>query len=385
MERHLDAARDLERIEEWDKASDQLSIHVRSRKSDRIIALSHEANEHLRANRSRQALIRFRAIGNTDGIFQSFKQLGNDELAVEYYLHTIDTDYSLQYLHDRAEELTISKKLLKSATNASIHAVRRYWIQNHDMVFTVELCRICLHRNRMHMIEIVDKYLSTLPHGIHDYKSYPHELLLLTLEARSYNVLVEMVGIIVNHREKFSEDFYNFVEKVRETGETEKDNVLLACYWHAYDRELFEENLKSIEIDERNFELFARSSSFYRKAAEHLISKPKPSKKEMQRAARICRDQRDYEYAGRIYERADNIKSAGKMYREAGLYRDALRCYQGTGDEPGAARTFEEMEDFESARKIWEKLGRIRDLSRIEKTLKRKQRDESEASQRELF
>ena len=324
-------------------------------------------------------------IGNADGVYQSLIQLRNDDLAFRYYLFAKDTYHGLQYLHNRGDGLDVSTEALKTATEDSAYFVRGNMPDAVDMKMVIELCMTYLHRKAAQIVEIVDSYLGSLRHDVYYYKKYPGELFLLALKARSYNVLVKMIGVIDSHYMHFPDEFIDFIEKVKETGERENDDCLLACYAYSYDDDLFEDTLKSIELNERNFELFTRSRVFYRKAVDYLVAKSQPSIKDKQRAGRICRDNGDYEDAARFYEQIDNMKSAGKMYRDAGLYRDALRCYEKIGDDPGAARTFEAMEDYKSAMQIWEKLGRAKDMHRIEKKLIRGRGDESEASQLELF
>jgi hypothetical protein len=51
------------------------------------------------------------------------------------------------------------------------------------------------------------------------------------------------------------------------------------------------------------------------------------------------------------------------------MYAEALRCYSDHGNQLGMARVLEKMKEWEKALDIWRRLGRTRDVARLQKKM----------------
>ena len=200
-------------------------------------------------------------------------------------------------------------------------------------------------------------------------------MLDLVMETRSYNSVFRMV--INSHflLDYLEEAELKFFERVKQEGESRKDPNLLVCYSYLFDTENYEKHLERVNMDRWNYELFTRSRSHYGEAVEFLLKEKQTVKDAVERAARTCRINDDYPWAARIYEQTGDLKSAAKHYRDAKMLEEAMRCFRTLGDEPNIARIYERMGNLDKAEEIWRKMGRKRDVARVQKKMLRKEQE----------
>ncbi len=165
---------------------------------------------------------------------------------------------------------------------------------------------------------------------------------------------------------------------MKETAERERDDNLLACYYHVNDPAACLRLLGKLSLDRWNYRLFSGYLARYQEAVAFLMQDPPPVANAVKTAAMICRSNDDYRGAGRIYEQAGDIKLAARQYRDGDSLEDALRCYRAVNDEPNIARVYEKMGRLNEALAIWQKRGRKRDIERVRKNIRRQQAEESQ-------
>ena len=375
--KHYEAVLELEKTElpdKWNIITRELTEYLGTgRRYDRNLAnrLFNEAERMLKEESLDSALARYKAINYEEGIYETFLKLKRDNKALEYLLDNSMEEFAGKYVEERGDDLTISLGLLEYLTKANNRYAEWYMDNPMEADIIIRLCLIRLQKHREETKPIVERFLSSVRFFYTFEERIPDSLLDLIIYAKSYNTIFRMAEALSFRISAggLAEKSRMFFERLKETGEVEGDNNLLAGYYYLFDREKYEEILSRLTLTGQNFELFSESRAHYRKAVDYILAKERPTKKNIEMAATICRINDDYAGAGLVYERSGILKSAGKYYKEGGKYEDAIRCYREIGDEANVARVYERMIDFQKAIEIWENLGRMTDVSRVKKKL----------------
>ncbi len=375
MGKHYEAALEIEKTElpdKWNMITMELTEYVGTgRRYDRNLAnrLFNEAEKMVKEESLDSALARYKTINYEEGIYEIFLKLKRDDAALEYLLDNSMEEFAGKYIDERGNDLNISLRLLKYFTEANNEYTEWYMDDPVEADIIIRLCLIRLKKHREETIPIVERFLSSIRFFYAFEERIPDPLLDLIIQAKSYNTIFRISEALRFRLDRLAEKSRKFFERVKQTGEVEGDNNLLACYYYLFDKEKYEEILSLLKLTDQNFELFSESRSHYKKAVEYLLAKERPTKKNIEMAAAICRINDDYAGAGLVYERSGILKSAGKSYKEGGKYEDAIRCYREIGDAANVARVYERMGDFQKAIEIWEDLGRMKDVIRVQKKL----------------
>jgi len=392
MGEHYKAAVEMEKrgtaeILPW--VTGELLLYVGFRSSynqDRADKLFTEAEDMMEKEDFNGALARWQAINYQEGIYQAFLRLCRDDEALEYLLDNSMEDYAIDYIEQRGDNLDISVELLKRLTaNISIEWYMEDLFLELDVI--ARLCLFALQKQKEEILSLVEVFLSSIPIRYNNEKKVPDSILDLALSVKNYNticIIAQSLRYLVSSG-GISERAGNFFERVKQRGESEQDNTLLACYYFLFDSEKFEEYLNLLTITDQNIELFCESSVHYRKAVEHLLAVERPGKGAVEKAVEICRMNDDFSRAAEVHERFGNLKAAGKDYSRAQKYKDALRCYREIGDRANIARVYERMKDFQKAIDIWEELGRKRDVLRVQKKWHKEKHKDDDSAQLDLF
>jgi tetratricopeptide (TPR) repeat protein len=227
-------------------------------------------------------------------------------------------------------------------------------------------------------LSFINKFISSFENYFFSFEDrIPDSLFDLVLESKQYNAVFQIISSNMNVRNMLPEKIEKFLDSVKMAAEELNDENFYASYYFFHDREKYESVIERLEMTDRNFEVFTKSSFQYHRAADYMFREGK-----IERAARVCRSHKDFNMAASIYEKAGDFKAAGKDYRDAKNYSDALRCFQKINDERSIARVYERMKEYRSAIDIWKRLDRPREIMRIEKKMKK---EEAKREQLNLF
>jgi tetratricopeptide (TPR) repeat protein len=388
MGENLEAVRELEELEfpdKWERILELLDKHLKPRwfmDPHRAEALTREADSLLKQGKTQTALVRFRALGDEEGIYAAFRKMKSDEEALRYYLDKGMVNWAEDYVDDRGEDISVSDGLLTYLCEKT-EAEGDWYLSSEGK------CRLALDLFVRRMKEAPEKtrplltrVLGSIDHYMLFDEDLSEEIFQLYLESRHPNALADLAGAYLYLRDRLPETVGRFFEKLRELAREEGDRELLACALQLLDPEGCSTILEELPAGPDNYRLFARQQELYRKAVEFLLSGQNLSERALRDAAWICRINDDWEGAARVEELRGDLKQAGKHYLQAVNYEEALRCYRQAGDVPGEARVHERMEDYQGALEIWQGLRRKRDVERVRKKL---ERSRSERGQLDLF
>lgn len=391
---HLKAAREMETLEfpgKEERLQTLLYNHIRrgwGYDQGTAQELAREGEEYLRRGEARPALRRFRALGYTDGILRALQSLKDDTEALSLLLEEGEVKDAQRYIEARGQELEVPIGVLE-------RLVSRYersgcwYVPEEDMPILIRLFGQSLSRQREATLPLLRRLFSLHQPYFNFNEEYPEKRFRLLLEAKNYNAIFEILYPHEYRIGKLPPFLPPFLEKLEKIAKESGDAALLACAAYLRDREAFDALVAGLPVDDCNYKLIGGSRLHYRRAVGWLQDRSQLSPDELEKAAFICRINRDFALAASIYERHGKLADAGKHYRDAGLFQQALACYRKLGDEPNQARVYERLGDWDKALEIWKRRGRTRDVQRV---LKRKPqakpkhaRTTGAEAQRELF
>jgi len=384
----LAAAREIEGLELPEKRERILELlgkYLRPRwfmDQQRAEVLDKEAVSLLRKGKPQEALLRFLALGDEEGIYTAFIRMKSDEEALRYFLDRGMVEWAEDYVDDRGEDISVSEGLLSYLCEKAEAESNWYLSTEGKSRLTLDLIARRMKEAPEQTLPLLRRFLANLDHYLLLDEDLPEEIFQLYLESRHPNALADLAGAYLYLRDRLPETVERFFEKLRELAREEGDRELLACALQLLDPEGCSTILEELPAGPDNYRLFARQQELYRKAVEFLLSGQNLSERALRDAAWICRINDDWEGAARVEELRGDLKQAGKHYLQAVNYEEALRCYRQAGDVPGEARVHERMEDYQGALEIWQGLRRKRDVERVRKKL---ERSRSERGQLDLF
>ena len=345
----------------WLRVTESLEGHLDSYESyrDPETKLIKEANALFESGSYDSAIARYKAVGYSHRICDAYLMLDRNEEALEYFLGSGMYDDANRYL-DGKKDITVSDDFISAIAKGFSERHRLHFESQGGLEVITKLFKFRLEEKRdekvLHLInEFLSSFLFLLFHD-----DIPRSVLELILEAKNYNVILELLKARRHMTEKEAVALEAFVIAIEEKAKKEKDEDLLACCMFLKDRTKFEYTLEKLNVTEWNYTLFEQTEKQYQRAVDYLTRA-----RRIEDAARICRQYRNYGLSGQVYEGVGNYASAAKDYRDGGLYVDALRCYGEIGDERGFARVYERMNEFNKAIAIWEKLGKTREVNRV--------------------
>jgi tetratricopeptide (TPR) repeat protein len=234
-----------------------------------------------------------------------------------------------------------------------------------DLLLRV-FCGCLATRRDPGLLEQARRFLDSLQHTIGFEQEIGGAFLDLVAAAGHYNLLADMLnmrrGLSGSSRKALATSAAN----IRRKAEALLDDNLMACALLAEDEADLDEFLERLKLSAHNSKLFAHSRRHYRKAVEELQRLQQPEE-----AAYVCRRHGDLLLAARVLEDAGEPEAAAKAYVDGKMYAEALRCYSDHSNQVGMARVFERMKEWEKAIDIWRRLGRSRDVARLQKKIQK--------------
>ena len=385
MGEHYRAAVELEKASQDDidgRVEEALFKYIypdRSYDKKRADKLFYEAENYLNRGDNEKALRRYRTIRFPEGILDAYLRLDRDEEAIKYFLENAMFDEAQNFVKEKPV-LVISPDLIRYIYEEVFGRRTWYYDGKHEKLdFAIKLFESCLKCHQ-------DKETRALINGIvnditmsyyFDTKDrFPQSFLNLAMELKNYNALFSVLSWRYDYtrRKKLPKIAARFLEALREKADRTGDKNLLACYFYFYDREKFEDILEGELIaGPDNYELFDKSSRSFRKAVDYLAQVGNT-----ERAARYARSHDEYNLAGRVYEMAGDYKLAGRQYRDGKNYEEALKCFAHIQAELEIARVYERMKAYGKALEIFKKLGKPREVQRLEKKVKKAQQEKDQ-------
>ena len=368
-------------VDKWDQATKVFHLYLMANDGNYVrhpSKLAREAEQFFKEGSYDRALARFKALDNSNKIYDSYLCLDRDDEALSFFLDQGYYDYAADYLKNK-KDITPSYDFMDSAVSRFVDESRdRHWgSHGHEDLIARLLVMFLKNDIKRRNIDLVDRFFDFLYHSLLFLDEFNDSLLELLLEARPYNFILELFKSRDSKRRSIPDNLRTFIAAVkREAGEG-KDPELLACYSFLEDKDQYEELVGKLRITGRNCKLFEESYMHYLKAVKYLVESNK-----IEDATRVCRRHGDYNSAGKTYENAGELILAARTYRDGEYYTDAIRCFSQEGDKQGVARVYERMQKFDKALAIWNELGKTREVNRV---LKKKNKEMAKEAQLTLF
>ena len=352
--------------DKWTRVEELMSRHfiLSGGRDPRVTALlREEADGFARQGELQRALARYKVIFAFDRVLDLCLAQNRDEEALGYFVDVDQFDFAVRYLQQRpALDLSddLLRRLLKRYDQYDGH-----WSEKPLVDLLLRVFRGCLATRRdPGLLDQARRFLDSLQYTIGFEQEIEGAFLDLVAAAGYYNLLADMLNMRRGLSGRSRKALAASAANIRRKAEGLQDDNLMACALLAVDEAALDGLLERLKLSADNTKLFAHSRRHYRKAVEELQRLQQP-----QEAAYVCRRHGDLRLAARILEDAGEPEAAAKAYVDGKMYAEALRCYSDHGNQLGMARVLEKMKEWEKALDIWRRLGRTRDVARLQKKM----------------
>jgi tetratricopeptide (TPR) repeat protein len=354
--------------DKWKRVEELMSRHfiLAGGRDPRMAArLREEADGFARQGELQRALVRFKVIFAFDRVLELCLAQQRDEEALEYFVDDDRLDFAGRYLQQRPA-LDLSDDFLRRLLKRYDRYDRRR-PEDAFVEFLLRIFRGCLQARRdPWLLEQARQLLDSLQYVFGFEQTIGGAFVDLVAAAGHYNLLADMVSMQRLLGRRSRKTIEASAANIRRKAEALPDDHLMACALLAEDEAALDGFLDRLQPDADNFKLFANSRRHYGRAVDELQRLQR-----FEEAAYVCRRHGDLRLAAQILEDAGQPEAAAKAYVDGKLYAEALRCYSDQGNQVGMARVLERMKQWEKALEIWRRLGRSRDVARLQKKMQK--------------
>jgi hypothetical protein len=376
MGRYLDAAHARER------ATDDGEMTVTSIQSylfqhfsasvphdkEAVAALYKEALRMMEKSKLIPALARFRLLQDVDNVREIYRRLGRHEEALRYFLSSDKLEEARRYAS--LPGVTVSGDFVESFAQA--HWMRRYQAGVDDkelieVTFTMlaasvrgagtEIARPLIER----VFDLVYGAMITT-------FLLPPAALDMLIAHRVANVIMGILAFNLFPGLPASEDLQGLIGRVTRGARDAGDPDLAACAaFAAGDIMEFERRASALTLTDANAVVLGESRSRYPEAVARLMANDW-----IDQAEAACFRRKDHGLAGRYAEKRGDMLDAVRWYTDARDYDSALRCALASADARATARAYEHLDRFDEAIAVWARLGKPREVERLQKKKEKK-------------
>ncbi len=375
MGRPLDAARALERQgddSELTVTSIQAYLfqHLASVSDDKKAARSlyDEAHRMLKEGKIIPALARFRLLADVDNVQEIYMRMGRHEEALRYFLSSEKLQEARRYAS--LPGVTVSGEFVESFAQARWAEHYQAGVDDKELIevtFTM-LAASVRGMESDTARPLIERVFDQAFGSMIDERFLPPAALDMLVAHRVANVIMGAIAFNKRLGLPASDKLQGLIGRVTRGARDTGDPDLAACAaFAAGDMVEFERQASALTLTDANAVVLGESRTRYTEAVAHLMANDW-----IDQAEAACFRQKDYALAGRYAEQRGEMDTAVRWYTDANDHEAALRCARASDDERAAARAYEHLGRFDDAIAVWTRLGKPREVERLQKKKEKK-------------